>query len=489
MTTLRIFVDNDTPKSLSKNHAPVRWKELSSLWKSLLEKSPLPQVDRWLSDEFRKHSRYGSRDRKWYAELVFAAVRYGFLVLFLQEFENVEGIKNQTERFLRAKEHLSEKCFDLESLEKAWRDLPPADFFAWIFILLSREDFARHLPDGTPVGVEECLQVVLTSAERRESKKNVVNAFFKNLETQDKNTEDSLVWQMVASGIPIWFSEFLKARMQQSHWNFANTHQFLQFQNSRPPLWLRLNYPDKAQAVVEELAKESFETQQTTPWTLRAKGAKGIFATEGYRNGVFEIQDLASQGIGQCVNNKPGDFIWDCCAGGGGKTMQLAARQANKGVLYASDVREFKLEEVKKRARRAGFFNIRCLAWQGADLPAFPKEIEKRGGFDWVLVDAPCSSSGTWRRNPDAKFRSTQKCLESLCALQLRILTSAAKAVRKGGHLVYSTCSWIPLENEAIAALFLSENRAFRLVSQELLGAPDADADTMFAAVFVRSSL
>ena len=201
----------------------------------------------------------------------------------------------------------------------------------------------------------------------------------------------------------------------------------------------------------------------------------------------FEIQDLASQHIGESIEVKGKQSVWDCCAGGGGKTMQIAAQLRNKGVIYASDIREFKLEEVKKRAKRAQFFNVRCLPWKGETLPPFQNEIQIKGGFDWVLVDAPCSSSGTWRRNPDAKYRIQCESISELNILQLQILSKASEAVVPGGRLVYSTCSWICEENEWLVESFLKAYPQFKLLQQNLLGSPKENADTMFRAVMEKS--
>jgi 16S rRNA (cytosine967-C5)-methyltransferase len=220
--------------------------------------------------------------------------------------------------------------------------------------------------------------------------------------------------------------------------------------------------------------------------SIRIQSEKGIFSAEAYKSGAVEIQDFASQLAGSAVEARPGEIVWDACSGGGGKTLQIAARLRNRGAVYASDVREFKLEEVKRRARKAEFFNVRCQPWNGLDLPEFPREVQKRGGFDWVLVDAPCTSSGTWRRNPDAKYRVDEEAVSDVVALQISILANAAKAVAPGGRLVYSTCSWFVDEDEALVARFLSENPLFKCVFMSLHGAPEVDSDTLFSAVMVR---
>ena len=464
----------------------VRWRELRQLWQALLEREPFPQVDRWLSDEFRRNSKYGSRDRKWYAEMMFAAVRFGLLAVFLDEHGH-----EATDADILA---FHARYPDLDSLQGAWRRMPADRFFVLVCLRHRSEIRSEDAALGEILDATIAQEPTLPGARAR------LDAFLaraddaaQTLKTaatpEDPRVLPALRLQLLKAGIPLWFAPLLVERWRASHWDGAQALAFIAMQNSRSPLWLRLNYEDKAPLVQGDLRKEDFDTVLVGKDALQATGAKGIFATESYRNGLFEIQDLASQGIGHAVGNQPGDSVWDCCAGGGGKTMQIASRAKNKGVVYASDVREYKLEEVKKRARRAGFFNIRCMPWQGAELPAFPKEIDRRGGFDWVLVDAPCSSSGTWRRNPDAKYRTLESGIETLGALQLQILTRASLAVRPGGHIVYSTCSWITGENEGLVERFLKDAPGFALEKQTLLGAPAQDADTMFVAVFVRQAV
>jgi 16S rRNA (cytosine967-C5)-methyltransferase len=248
---------------------------------------------------------------------------------------------------------------------------------------------------------------------------------------------------------------------------------------------LRLNHPERKEEALVELNMLGMRVEDHGV-ALKVAGDKSIFELRAYREGIIEIQDWASQQIGAAVPVAPGELVWDACAGGGGKTLQIASRMRNRGALYASDIREHKLREVRRRATRARFDNIRTCTWQGEALPEFPREIARQGGFHWVLVDAPCTSTGTWRRNPDARFRVTAASLSEIASLQSRLLQNASAAVRPGGHLVYGTCSWIVNENEAVIERFLSGNPAFSLVEQGLLGSPHANADTMFRAVMRR---
>lgn len=451
-----------------------RWKHLYKLWSSALSQESLPQFDRWLSQEFAKNSKYGSRDRRWYSECLFAAIRYGYFALFCEEFflKNSEKTIQNNEEFIFKDfiKYFSNKYSSQAAVLHAWRNMNEERFFVWIRLRYLFAEGKSQEKSFFEIQSEYFLQ-----------EKEFFNLLINILE---QNGE--IFSQMIFMSIPIWLQEFIEKRIQVSKWNKTEVESYFSALETRPPLWIRLNDPKYKENVLQELIKEGFTVEKFNDSALKVLDAKGLFALKSYRDGLFEIQDLASQQIGNHVSVKPGHLVWDCCAGGGGKTQQIASLLKNKGVIYASDIREYKLEEVKKRARRSGFFNIRCLPWNGVDLPQFQKEVENKNGFDWVLVDAPCSSTGTWRRNPDAKYRVTKENLISLTELQLNILKTASIAVRSSGHLVYSTCSWVFDENEGVIEQFLKLYPEFTLVEQNMLGSPFANADTMFVAVMKR---
>ena len=177
--------------------------------------------------------------------------------------------------------------------------------------------------------------------------------------------------------------------------------------------------------------------------------------------GEVEIQDEGSQLVAALVEARPGDRVVDFCAGAGGKTLALATQMENRGHVIACDVSAGRLKRAVQRFRRAGLHNIETRL-----LTSETDQWVKRhkGGFDRVLVDAPCSGTGTWRRNPDARWRATEPGLSKLLAQQAAILASAARLVKPGGRLVYATCSMLPVENEVQIAAFLAAHPAFRVV-------------------------
>lgn len=281
--------------------------------------------------------------------------------------------------------------------------------------------------------------------------------------------------------------------LQNSSISSLSIPEFLRKLDTKPPLYLRANYAEHLTAIESELHASGYAVNITRREsglvTFAIKGERPIYELACLKNGWVEIQDLASQLLGEAVDAHPGMAVWDVCAGGGGKTMQIASQMRNRGVIYASDIRDYILDELKLRARRAGFHNVRRFAIVNDNItpPANAKEVQNSGGFHRVLVDAPCSASGTLRRNPDVRYRIMPQDPEKFAAKQLEILTAAARSVRAGGKLIYSTCSVFRVENEDVVTAFLGANPQFTLSEQKLVGSPELDADSMFFAVLLKS--
>jgi 16S rRNA (cytosine967-C5)-methyltransferase len=173
--------------------------------------------------------------------------------------------------------------------------------------------------------------------------------------------------------------------------------------------------------------------------------------------GLFEVQDTASQIAAALTGVKPGDAVADICAGAGGKTLALAALMQNKGRLVAHDVDNHRLRPIFERVMRAG---ASCVEVVSADQSSAMQDQS----FDCVVVDAPCSGTGTWRRKPEIKWKLTRKTLDVRLTEQRNVLADGAKLVKKGGKLVYFTCSVLPEENTDQVKLFLAENKDFKIV-------------------------
>jgi 16S rRNA (cytosine967-C5)-methyltransferase len=195
-----------------------------------------------------------------------------------------------------------------------------------------------------------------------------------------------------------------------------------------------------------------------SPWGIRVTERPSLASLGILKDGLVDIQDEGSQLIAKILDAQPGERVVDFCAGAGGKTLAIAACMQNKGRIIACDVMERRLKNSTERFRRAGIHNIQTHALASARDPWVKKQ---KGTFDRVLVDAPCSGSGTWRRNPDARWRNLGPDLPTLIALQTEILDSAARLVRPGGRLVYATCSLYAAENDEQIDRFLAGHPDF----------------------------
>ena len=184
-------------------------------------------------------------------------------------------------------------------------------------------------------------------------------------------------------------------------------------------------------------------------------GEMDLFRTPEFHAGEFEIQDIASQAVGWLCDPKPGETWWDACAGEGGKLMHLSDLMQNKGLIWASDRAEWRLQKLKRRAGRGKAFNYRAALWDGgAKLPTKTK-------FDGVLVDGPCSGVGTWQRNPHARWTTTLNDVQELAVVQQNLLAHAAKSVKPGGKLIFSVCTLTKAETTVVMEHFNSTQPEF----------------------------
>ncbi|MCW2316783.1 16S rRNA (cytosine967-C5)-methyltransferase [Rhodoblastus acidophilus] len=232
---------------------------------------------------------------------------------------------------------------------------------------------------------------------------------------------------------------------------------------ARAPLDLRVNALKATRPeMLAELAHLGVQTCRFAPFGLRiAQGAAGrgaaLDAEPAYARGMVEIQDEGSQVAAALCRAAPGEKVLDLCAGGGGKTLALAAAMDNQGELFATDSDGRRLTPIFPRLERAGVKNVTVRAPRGKADPVADLE----GACDLVVIDAPCTGVGTWRRNPDAKWRTRPGALEQRQAGQDEVLRRGARHVRPGGRLVYVTCSLLREENEDRLAAFLGENADF----------------------------
>ncbi len=281
---------------------------------------------------------------------------------------------------------------------------------------------------------------------------------------------------------------------------------------TRAPVDLRVNTlradRDEVLAVLREGGYAAEPTRRSPLGIRLDAGVTGLERTTLYESGAFEFQDEAAQLASLLCDARPGQRVLDLAAGAGGKSLALAATMNNDGEIVAEDVREVALEELERRAKRAGVSII------STRLPR-PREAGERAGvrgrlqraqlstpphpdplphmrvgegdsfdFDLVLLDAPCSGTGTWRRQPELRWRLTPERLAELIATQDELLARAAARVKPGGRLVYATCSVLPCENEDRIARFLKSHPGFSASGDAFRASPlSTGTDGFFAAV------
>lgn len=263
--------------------------------------------------------------------------------------------------------------------------------------------------------------------------------------------------EAIRLNLPDWALEPFRARFG------ADLAAEAEAMEASAPLDLRANLlRTTREGAAAALAAEGIPTEPTpwSPWGLRIPDRRPILATKAFADGLIEIQDEGSQLIALLTGAKPGMRVADYCAGAAGKTLAVAATMGNKGRIVACDVSNTRLEGAVKRLRRAGVDNAERHLLEPGD-----RWVKRRAGqFDRVLVDAPCTGTGTWRRNPDARLRTTPRDVRELADKQHEILDTTAPLVAKGGRLVYATCSVLPEENAAQVEGFLTRHPEFTAV-------------------------
>jgi 16S rRNA (cytosine967-C5)-methyltransferase len=263
----------------------------------------------------------------------------------------------------------------------------------------------------------------------------------------------------IRMNLPDWIYQALSTRFEGEE--LAHLSAAL---NYPAPLDLRAN-PIKASRdeVLNVLSKAGIEAGETpyAPFGIRVVGKPPLTKLDAFQDGWLEVQDEGSQLLCSLVAPKRGEMIVDFCAGAGGKTLALGAMMRSTGRLYAFDISDRRLAKLKPRLARSGLSNVNPVL---IDSEHDAKIKRLAGKIDRVLVDAPCSGLGTLRRNPDLKWRQSPESIGELTPKQLSILTSAARLVKKGGRLVYATCSILDAENEGVVKQFLADHPDFELV-------------------------
>jgi len=299
------------------------------------------------------------------------------------------------------------------------------------------------------------------------------NRILKHLESLKEN-------KVVYLSYPDWLWQLASKELGEQEWE----KQALAM-NSQADVYLRTNeLKTNKQNLILELNKEKIEISEVNevPEALKLTKRQNVFKTKLFKEGFFEVQDSGSQLISRYLNPQSNQLVIDACAGAGGKSLHLAALMKNKGRIISMDVAAYKLEELKKRARRAGVSTIETRVIEGnKTIDALANKADK------ILLDVPCSGLGVLKRNPDAKWKLSNESIIQTKQTQANILAEYSKMLKQNGEMVYSTCSILPSENQEQVKTFLQQHPTFELVKEQTI-LPDAGFDGFYMALIKRKN-
>lgn len=280
----------------------------------------------------------------------------------------------------------------------------------------------------------------------------------------------------IRESIPDWMDEVGEQQLGEQ-WG-----EIIHALNQPAQVVLRTNLLKTNPSILQEtLAEDGILLEKISEEAFVVTQRKNLFSTAAFHNGWFEIQDFSSQQVAHFMDLKPGMRVVDACAGAGGKSLHMAVLMANKGQIIGMDTAEWKLKELRRRAKRNGIYII-------TPRPIDSTKVIKRlrGKADRVLLDVPCTGMGVIRRNPDAKWKLSAEFLEKVTGTQAEILNSYAQMVKSGGKLVYATCSILPAENEQQVARFLEQNGEDFTLEEERKISPTEGYDGFYMARLLR---
>lgn len=381
-------------------------------------------ADQAIEQKLRSNKKWGAKDRQFIAETVYEVVRWKRLYAYLIDAD-YQRLSTQNIRDLVATHYVYTEQYDREHHES----LP--------------------LFSNLPI-------------------KNI----HQNLAALNKSDSDEHTY--IRESIPSWLGDILKAEVGE---NWADELYEL---NKSARLILRcntlLNSIDELQAT---LARENIitETIEGYPDALVIPKRRNIFRSNAFKEGLFEVQDANSQLVAEMLDLEPGQRVIDACAGAGGKSLHIATKLNNKGSVIAMDIHDYKLEELKRRAKRNQAFNITT------KLIDSQKVIKRlKGSADRLLIDAPCSGLGVLKRNPDAKWKLDHAFIEEVKQTQSEILEKYSAMLKVEGIMVYATCSILDSENKQQVAKFLENNPSYTLLEERVLLPSQTNYDGFYIA-------
>jgi len=282
--------------------------------------------------------------------------------------------------------------------------------------------------------------------------------------------------------IPDWMDELGVQELGEQKWTKE-----IAALNHTAPVVLRANtLKTTPKKLIDSLFSETVETHSLKkyPSAIQLDERANVFSTTTFKDGLFEVQDASSQLVAPFLKVEPGMRVVDTCAGAGGKSLHLASLMENKGAIIALDIYGNKLKELKRRAKRAGAHNIETREIDST------KVIKKLyNSADRVLIDAPCSGLGVLSRNPDAKWKLQPEFLDKIRKTQQEILNQYSKILKKGGKMVYATCSILPSENQNQVKNFLASEagQEFSLEDEKIVLSHESGYDGFYMARLIKN--
>lgn len=384
-------------------------------------------ADKVVDTYLKGNKKWGARDRRFFAENVYEGTRWWRLIWWLmdQKADINSGLNPE---------------FTPESLENFWEVLN------W------------HTKGVLP---------------------NVFPMRLSNAELE-KRFDSPQIPMAVLHSVPDWLFELGSKEFGAERWP-----KILEILNEPAPVYLRVNVLKTNRRDLKgrlETAGIHVENAGDLESALKLKERKNVFVTDMFKEGLFEVQDFSSQHVAPALEVQAGDRVVDACAGAGGKTLHLAGLMKNKGRIIALDIHQWKLEELKKRSRRAG---VDIIETRLVDSQKVIKRLE--ASCDKLLLDVPCSGLGVLRRNPDSKWKQKLEDIERLVKLQAELLDTYSKMLKPGGTLVYSTCSILSVENENQVKNFIENHPEFSIKSQKRFDPDQSEGDGFFYCVMTKA--
>ncbi|MCF0069945.1 class I SAM-dependent methyltransferase [Dyadobacter sp. CY261] len=384
------------------------------------------QADRVVEQILKSNKKWGARDRAFIAENVYEIVRWWRLVKYTAEIEKAK----ESEDFWR--------------LVGVWQLIKSAH--------LAESDDSKILPEWPEFeGVD--------------------------FEAVKARYQEGLQTRKIAQSVPDWIDEIGEKEMSQQ-WEKE-----LVALNHPAPLVLRVNSLKTHMATVrEQFGYDITEEVDGAPDALILKKRVNVSGLDSFKSGFFEVQDAGSQLIAPYLDVQPGMSVIDACAGAGGKSLHLAALMQNSGSILSMDIEHHKLLELERRAVRNGVTNLRTMLINSDDI------IEKLAETtDRLLLDVPCSGLGVLRRNPDSKWKLKPEFLDKIRKVQAQILENYSVMVKKGGKMVYATCSILPSESEMQVQKFVRKHKAdWRFISEHRTSVARDGFDGFYMALLER---